>query len=145
MINKSILHHIHKEGFDENELYEAYKIFFGTLVSEPRLKIINFLRKGKKNVTEIMEELKMDQTSVSHNLSRLKKCGFVNDEINGKFRYYELNKETIKPLMEIIEKHMLQHCVHILKTMKNINHETRKFKNFLPTNAKMAFVRRFRT
>ena len=44
MLNKNILHHVHKEGFKEEEVYEAYKIFFGTLVSESRLKIIN-LRK----------------------------------------------------------------------------------------------------
>src|SRR3989344_9451894 len=118
MINKSILNHVHKEGFDEEELYEAYKIFFGTLVSEPRLKIINLLRKGKKNVSEIIEELKMDQTSVSHNLARLKRCGFVTDEINGKFRFYKLNETTIKPIIDNIDKHMSQHCIHILHSIK---------------------------
>ncbi|MFQ5531702.1 MAG: ArsR/SmtB family transcription factor [Candidatus Nanoarchaeia archaeon] len=118
MINKDILKAAQKQGFDEEELYDSYKIFFGTLVSEPRLKIINLLRKGKKNVSEIMDSLDMDQTSVSHNLSRLKTCGFVNVEIEGKYRYYCLNKKTIKPLMEIIEKHMSANCVHILRSMK---------------------------
>ena len=115
MINKSILHSCHKEGFEEGEVYGAYKIFFGTLVSEPRLKIINFLRNGKKNVTEIVEELDLDQTSVSHDLQRLKKCGFIEQEIDGKFRYYKLNEETIKPLMNLIDKHMAGNCIHILK------------------------------
>ena len=105
--------HIHK--ISEKEFYQAYKIFFGTLVSESRLKIINLLRKGKKNVSEIIKELKIDQTIVSHDLSRLKKCGFIEVEIDGKFRYYTLNKKTIKTLMEIIDKHMSQFCVHILK------------------------------
>src|SRR3989339_2160069 len=114
MINKSILKSCHSEGFDEKEIYEAYKIFFGTLVSEPRLKIINLLRKGKKNVSEIIKELNFDQTAVSHNLARLKMCGFVLDEINGKFRYYKLNEETIKPLMLLIDKHMSKNCIHIL-------------------------------
>ncbi|HIJ99197.1 TPA: helix-turn-helix transcriptional regulator [archaeon] len=115
MINKSILKSCHKEGFEEGEVYGAYKIFFGTLVSEPRLKIINFLRNGKKNVTEIVEELDLDQTSVSHDLQRLKKCGFIEQEIDGKFRYYKLNEETIKPLMNLIDKHMAGNCIHILK------------------------------
>lgn len=118
MINKSILKECCKEGFNEEELYGSYKIFFGTLVSEPRLKIINFLRKGRKNVSEIMEELNMDQTSVSHNLARLKRCGFVLSENDAQFRYYSLNNDTIKPLMEIIEKHMSQYCIHILRAMK---------------------------
>ena len=118
MINKAILHDCHKEGFSEEELYEAYKIFFGTLVSEPRLKIINLLRKGKKNVSQIITELKINQPLVSHNLSRLKQCGFVLCEIEGKFRYYTLNEKTIKPLMELIENHMSKNCIHILRTMK---------------------------
>jgi DNA-binding transcriptional ArsR family regulator len=115
MINKSILKNASKEGFKREEVYGAYKIFFGTLVSEPRLKIINILRKGEKSVSEIMTELKTDQTAVSHNLARLKKCGFVGVDVKGKFRYYSLNKKTIKPLMSLIDKHMSNHCIHILK------------------------------
>ncbi len=118
MINKSILKSCHSEGFNESELYEAYKIFFGTLVSESRLKIINFLRKGSKNVSQIMSGLGMDQTSVSHDLARLKQCGFVNSEIDGKFRDYKLNEDNIKSLMETIERHMAKYCVHILRGMK---------------------------
>lgn len=118
MINKDILKICHAEGFKEDELYGAYKIFFSTLVSESRLKIINLLRQSKKNVSEIMRDLQMDQTSVSHDLNRLKQCGFVNVEAQGKFRYYALNEDTIKPLMEIIEKHMSKSCVHILRGMK---------------------------
>ena len=118
MIRKSILESCHKEGFTEDELYGAYKIFFGTLFSDSRLKIINLLTKGNKNVSEIMNELKMDQTSVSHDLSRLKKCGFVEAEVKGKFRYYKLNEKTIKPLMKLIEEHMSNYCIHILRGKK---------------------------
>ena len=118
MINKNILKSCNKEGFKDKEIYEAYKLFFGTLVSELRLKIINLLRKGKKNVSEIKKELGIDQSSISHNLARLKKCGFVDSEVDKKFRYYKLNKKTIKPLMEIIDKHMSHYCIHILHKMK---------------------------
>ncbi len=118
MINKNILHSCHKEGFNEKELYEAYKIFFGTLVSESRLKIINLLMVGRKNVSKIIEHLGLDQTQVSHDLARLKQCGFVNSETDGKFRYYKLNEYTIMPLMKMIEKHMSKYCIHILRDVK---------------------------
>ncbi len=114
MMNKDILKHAHHHGFNEGEIYGAYKIFFGTLVSESRLKIINLLRKNKKNVSEIMAELNMDQTAVSHDLARLKKCGFVKAEREGKFMYYGLEADTIKPLMDIIDNHMSRYCIHIL-------------------------------
>ena len=73
------------------------------------------LRKEKKNVSDIIKELKMEQSAVSHDLKRLKDCGFVEVEVKGKFRYYKLNKKTIKPLMEIIDKHMKGNCIHILR------------------------------
>ncbi len=127
-MKQNLLHnhmHNHKEhGISEKELYEAYKIFFGTLVSESRLKIVNFLRHGKRNVSEITDELKMDQTHVSHDLQRLRRCGFVLSEKNGKYVYYSLNKETIEPLMLLIDKHMGSFCVHILRDdMKGGNKE----------------------
>ena len=115
MIKKNILYNMHKRGFNQLEIYGAYKIFFGTLVSKSRLKIINLLRKGKKNVSQIMQKLKMNQTAVSHDLFRLKKCGFVICEIEGKYRYYKLNEKTILPLMNMIDKHMSEYCIHILK------------------------------
>jgi len=121
MISKAILKKREKKGLTNRELYSSYKIFLGTLVSEPRLKIINLLRNGKKNVSQISKKLRMNQTAVSHNLARLKRCSFVELKTDGKFRYYELNRKTISPLMEIIDKHMASHCVHILRSMKGGN------------------------
>lgn len=115
MINRSILQHCHREGFQDTEVYEAYKIFFGTLVSESRLKIINLLRKGRKNVSELVATLGIEQTAVSHDLARLKKCGFVKTEVEGKYHYYMLNEKTIKPLMQLIDEHMSHYCIHILR------------------------------
>ncbi len=118
MINQSILKHVHHEGFSEEELYGAYKLFLGTLFSEIRLKIINLLRNRKLNVSEIAKEIGLDQTTASHNLARLKQHGFVISETEGKFRYYKINEETIKPLMNLIDKHMSQYCIHILHSMR---------------------------
>ena len=120
MINKNILQqHAHHPHVSEYELYDAYKIFFGTLVSESRLRILNLLRNGKKNVSQIIDGLKMDQTAVSHDLARLRRCGFVLTERDGKFVYYSLNAKTIQPLLAMIDKHMSSYCVHILRGVEN--------------------------
>lgn len=96
-------------------LNKTYRLFFGTLTSQNRLKILNLLRKGPKNVSEIQQRLKIERTILSHNLQRLKKCGFVFIEKKGKYRYYSLNKKTIKPLMTIIDKHMDKYCKKIIR------------------------------
>ena len=91
-------------------LDRAYDIFLETLANRNRLEIIDFLKNGSKTVTEISEELEMHQTTVSHNLARLEKCGFVTGEQQGKYCLYALNKETIEPLMKLIEKHLNKYC-----------------------------------
>jgi len=94
-------------------LEKAYGIFFGTLANKNRLKIINLLRKGTKCVNEICNNLGFNQTTVSHNLKRLERCGFVFVEKKGKHRYYSLNQKTIKPLMSLIDEHMHEYCEKI--------------------------------
>jgi len=118
MKNECISSRCNCGDFSEAEVYGAHKIFFGTLVSESRIKIINLLRKNKMNVSEIAKELGADQTAVSHDLRRLKECGFVTVDVDGKYRYYKINEETISPIMDLIDKHMAGHCVHILEAKK---------------------------
>lgn len=118
MINNEIMHQCHDDGFSSKEVYDAYKIFFGTLVSDSRLKIINLLRDNEKNVSEIAKSLNANQTAVSHDLARLKNCGFVQVKNKQKFRYYKLNEKTIAPLMNLIDKHMAGNCIHILRAQK---------------------------
>ena len=98
----------------ESKLLKAYKLFFGTLTSKDRLLIINSLRKGPKTVSTLQKELKLEQTRMSHNLRRLKRCGFVEVQQVGKYRHYSLNKQTITPLMSIIDQHMEEFCMKIV-------------------------------
>ncbi len=104
-----------EKGMTEEESYEAYKVFFRTFNSEIRIKIMNALREKKLNVQEISEKTKIEQTTISHNLRRLNHCGFVEKEIKGKYRYYSLNKKTIEPILNSINKHMSNHCIHIVR------------------------------
>ncbi len=93
----------------------AYGLFFGTLANDSRLKILNTLRKRRKNVTEISNETGFEQSMVSHNLKELEYHGMVFKENKGKFRYYCLNQKTIAPLIELIDAHMKQYCCKILE------------------------------
>jgi len=94
---------------------EAYEYFLRTLASKTRLKILNELLTGEKNVSQLTEAIGVDQSTISNNLARLKSCGFVQVTPNGKERVYTLNKETIKPLMAIIKKHVDTYCVDCIK------------------------------
>ncbi|HIH11504.1 TPA: winged helix-turn-helix transcriptional regulator [Candidatus Woesearchaeota archaeon] len=98
-----------------SKLFGAYKLFFGTLANDSRLKIVNVLRDGPQCVNEICESTRFEQSLVSHNLKILEYHGMVFVERKGKYRYYTLNKKTIQPLLELIDAHMKQYCCKILE------------------------------
>ena len=98
---------------------EAYDYFMGTLSNRNRLKILNELLGGEKSVNELTKTIGVGQSTVSNNLKRLKSCGFVSVKPAGRQRIYRLNKETIEPLMNLINNHVSKYCVHCIKKVKN--------------------------
>ncbi len=87
-----------------------YGLFLRTLCNKKRLEIINLLRKKPKNVTEIYKALKFNQTTVSRHLCCLERCGFVTVKQKARYKVYSLNKETIEPLMRLMDKHTKKFC-----------------------------------
>ena len=85
-------------------------LFFETLSTKLRWKILESLKNKKKSVNEICNLLKEDQSKVSHNLKKLKECHFINVEKKGKERVYSLNEDTILPLLNLVDKHMKKYC-----------------------------------
>ncbi|MBN1275605.1 winged helix-turn-helix transcriptional regulator [Candidatus Woesearchaeota archaeon] len=85
--------------------------FFGTLSNQARLAILYALREGDKSVNEIVKATGHEQSLISHNLRLLKQCSFVESRVQGKQRIYSLNKKTIVPLFNLVDKHMNTFCV----------------------------------
>jgi len=91
-------------------LSESCHLFFSTLGNPTRLAILELLRQGSRNVTEITQVLGQEQSMISHNLRRLVRCGFVFVERQGKERIYSLNTRTMDPLFELIDFHVQNYC-----------------------------------
>lgn len=103
----------------------SYILFFKALSNKTRLEIIELLREAPRNVTEMCKELGFEQSRVSHNLACLSNCGFVTVEQEGRNKVYSLNRETIVPLLEIIDRHVqrygknLEGC-EVLKDVRKV-------------------------
>lgn len=94
--------------------YDLYRLFIRAMSNITRFEIVNLLKTdGPKTVTEIYESLGFKQSRVSRNLKCLLDCGFVEIEKNGKERLYSLNKDTVAPLIDIIDKHVSQYENHL--------------------------------
>ncbi|MBD3208966.1 winged helix-turn-helix transcriptional regulator [Candidatus Woesearchaeota archaeon] len=84
--------------------------FFTTLANKTRLSILYTLREGDKSVNQIVQRTGFEQSLVSHNLKLLKHCSFVDSAVRGKQRIYSLNKKTIIPLFDLVDKHRHAFC-----------------------------------
>ena len=91
-------------------LSETCHQFFSTLANPTRLAILELLRSGAKNVTEISEAVNQEQSMISHNLKPLERCKFVFAERRRKERLYSLNKETMEQLFKIFAYHAKKYC-----------------------------------
>ncbi len=90
--------------------HHSYNLFFANLANPLKIGIILSLRVKDRNVTDITKELKVEQSKISHALAALKNCKIVNVKNKGKERIYTLNKDTIVPMLELIDKHSIIHC-----------------------------------
>jgi ArsR family transcriptional regulator len=84
--------------------------FFSTLANPTRLAIVELLRDGPKNVTEISRSLGQEQSMISHNLKPLERCRFVFSERRKREHVYYLNKETLGNLFKIFSYHAEKYC-----------------------------------
>ena len=84
---------------------DTYHNFFGNFSNSTRLGIILSLRSGPLSVSDIVEKTGEEQSKVSHNLSRLVKCGILDVERDGKRRIYSINEEVL-PVLELAELHI---------------------------------------
>jgi len=68
--------------------------FYKALGDETRLKILELVAAQEMCVCELIEQLGMSQSAVSHHLKILKQAGLVQDDRDGKWIYYSLNPDA---------------------------------------------------
>src|SRR5207237_4948954 len=91
----------------------AVSLLFTALSNDCRVGILNLLRNGPKNVGEIAEAIKIEQTMASHNLKCLAFCGLVTSQRLGKTIEYTLNRETVEPILRLADKHISKYAANL--------------------------------
>ena len=94
-------------------IYKSYMGFFKTFCNDTRLSIVLCLMEKPMHVGQIVKELKMEQSRISHNLQCLEKNGFVKVKREGKQRIYSLNKDTVVPILDGGKKHIKTHNSYV--------------------------------
>ena len=89
---------------------QAHHAFFKNLANPLKMRIVDSLKNDSKTVSDLGDELKVEQSNLSHALASLRACNVVLPKQEGKTRVYSLNKKTILPILKIIDKHAACSC-----------------------------------
>ena len=84
------------------ETLEAIASRFKILAEPARLHVLNRLRRGPLNVTELMDATKLNQANLSKHLQLLYTHGFVARRRDGLFVVYELADKSVFSLCDIM-------------------------------------------
>lgn len=104
---------IHKDVVDktinnmpDQDLFNKLAEFFKILGDTTRSKILFALDEHEMCVCDIANVLGMSKSSISHQLSTLRRSGIVKCRKEGKEVYYMLDDEHIKQVFEIGKEHI---------------------------------------
>ena len=96
---------------------KSFDLFFQNFANKTKLDIILVLKEKSLSVNEIASKLGEEQSKISHNLKKLIQCNILRVEQQGKQRIYSLNKETVLPMLKLVEKHVKHHCSECTKDL----------------------------
>lgn len=77
---------------------------FHALSDETRIEIIDMLESGERCVCELQDTLNAAQSRLSFHLRVLKDAGIVTDRREGRWSYYELNREAFDEAEAILRE-----------------------------------------
>jgi DNA-binding transcriptional ArsR family regulator len=87
--------------------------FFKALSEPTRIKIVQILLEGERNVLDLMEILGIPQANVSNHLGCLKWCGFVIPRRYGKNIYYRILDERIPKVLKLATEIIAENAEYI--------------------------------
>lgn len=74
------------------------------LSDQNRLKILQFLSDGQRNVSQVADRLNVEENLASHHLRVLASLGFLKNDKKGREVYYRLNETRLLSLMRDFKK-----------------------------------------
>ncbi len=89
-------------------VYRIKADFLKALAHPTRLKVIEFLKKGERNVGDMMKALDIEQSNLSRHLAVLKQNGILKTKQERTTVYYDIQDHDIfkvlRPIAEILRK-----------------------------------------
>lgn len=79
---------------------------FKALGDKHRIQILNLLLERERNAGELLEEVDVVQSTLSHHMKRLSDSGLVQVRKSGKWTYYSVSMETVRAAYDFLEQYL---------------------------------------
>ncbi|MDV3293827.1 MAG: metalloregulator ArsR/SmtB family transcription factor [Nitrososphaerales archaeon] len=86
------------------EMYEAHAEFCKTFSHPIRLAILDSFRDGEKTVSQLQKEIGVRQSTVSQQLSFLRRLGIVKPRREGRLVYYKLTDQRVFKAYDLVDQ-----------------------------------------
>lgn len=83
--------------------YEKTAIMFKAFCDANRLQILSLLVKGEECSCNLLEELHIGQSTLSHHMRILSDSGIINGRKDGKWTYYTINPTKLRYAQDVLE------------------------------------------
>jgi ArsR family transcriptional regulator, cadmium/lead-responsive transcriptional repressor len=84
--------------------------FFQVLADPTRVRLLELLLAGERNVGDLVGALGVQQGRVSSHLACLRWCGFVSTRREGKYVYYRLADARVVELLRLAHQMLAEHA-----------------------------------
>lgn len=88
----------------KNNEYKNNALVFKAFCDESRLRIIEQLQHSEKCACNLLEELPIVQSTLSHHMKILIESGVVESRKDGKWVYYSLSKKGIQNATKLLNQ-----------------------------------------
>ena len=84
--------------------------FFKGLGDPTRLRIVEALLEKERNVSELIQLLRLPQSNISNHLACLKWCGYISSRKEGTSVYYQVTDERVKEIIGLAREVIADHA-----------------------------------
>ncbi len=98
--------------------------FFQVLADPTRVRIVELLLEGEKNVSELVQGLGVPQARVSSHLGCLRWCGYIGTRREGKFIYYRITDPRVSEMIRLARTILAENAEAVASCLR-LNEETR--------------------
>ena len=97
--------------------------FFKALAHPTRIQILETLRDGERNVTELQEILSVEASSVSQQLAVLRNKNIVDTRKAGTSVYYSVRDPALFELLDVARKVFNNHLIDTRSMLEQLEEE----------------------